>query len=844
MMRTLAYIAFLLISPEIFAGVFDPIPTDKSVSLLGIIFGDQVGNIALGGTANPVLASMMDTFNFIIVVVGTVVVSYVTVLSTINTAQEGTAMGKKWSAVWIPMRSVAGMALMVPSPGSGYSMIQVTVMWIVIQGIGAANQLWDIALQGLTSGVSVSAGSTSDPRLLQAGQTLAVQLFNAATCMETIYQAAKEPANVSSGQWAATSGQYVKNYNVQDNAASSGVIGSYSGIPATTTGASYPLGANNIYTSTATGNIYFGVDDSSNAGNAVCGQLKVTAIVKSTDFPMNNTTHLNDPQITTDDVDKLAQNAYDIKINTVVTMLATLSSLAKSLVNDTATTPADIPSLEGGQPTPTGYIGIAAQDYVDAMSALVKPGGYNSSAPTINTGVTNLAVDPLNVGGANITDNSAAIQQIVAAGITNGWISAGSFYFIFNQTLTPQYLDTATANPIVDAGSSSSPLIPTLSCVTIDPCLQSAYTNTPTLTFPPADDTNVTSLAALSSLGVLTSLDTRKLTQYLAFSQVYQKNDVATGGGSSAFSSGSNASDVAGMAGGANALILQNLRNVMEGGNGDPLMAHAIFGRGLMIAAEVIISAAFLIMLLMVPTTLQVLGTGAGDGPFLIVLAITAALLGYLGTMWAFGAMLAIYMPFIPFMIFDLTALGWMLTVVEAIIAAPIIALGLVMPSGDEMGKLEHALMLLANIFLRPLLMIFGFLLAGGVYRAVVTLIDFGMADVMDSIQVNTEFSSLALISVYVTFIVGVTNQSFSLIYAVPDKILRWLGVSGEQTNVSAVGEVKQASDSSNKALGNEASKQVGGVGTAAGQAGAAAAKKGGGGGGEGGGGGGGGGGH
>jgi len=166
------------------------------------------------------------------------------------------------------------------------------------------------------------------------------------------------------------------------------------------------------------------------------------------------------------------------------------------------------------------------------------------------------------------------------------------------------------------------------------------------------------------------------------------------------------------------------------------------------------------------------------------------------------------------------------------------------MPSGDEMGKLEHALMLLANIFLRPLLMIFGFLLAGGVYRAVVTLIDFGMADVMDSIQVNTEFSSLALISVYVTFIVGVTNQSFSLIYAVPDKILRWLGVSGEQTNVSAVGEVKQASDSSNKALGNEASKQVGGVGTAAGQAGAAAAKKGGGGGGEGGGGGGGGGGH
>ena len=167
-------------------------------------------------------------------------------------------------------------------------------------------------------------------------------------------------------------------------------------------------------------------------------------------------------------------------------------------------------------------------------------------------------------------------------------------------------------------------------------------------------------------------------------------------------------------------------------------------------------------------------------------------------------------------MIFDLTALGWMLTVVEAIIAAPIIALGLVMPSGDEMGKLEHALMLLANIFLRPLLMVFGFLLAGGVYKAIVTLIDFGMADVMNSIQVNTMFSSLALIAVYTTFIIGVTNQSFSLIYAVPDKILRWLGVSGEQTNVSAVGDVKHAAQRSASALGNEGSRQMSGVGSEA----------------------------
>ncbi len=166
-MKGLLYIFLLIFAPTVFGGPFDPPPTDESVSLLGVIFSGSVGSIYLGSaTANPVLTSLMEKFNFIIVVVGTVVVSYVAILSTINTAHEGTAMGKKWSAVWIPMRSVAGMALLVPAPSTGYSMIQVTVMWIILQGVGAADALWNIALQGLTSGVSPTTGSQVSPTVL------------------------------------------------------------------------------------------------------------------------------------------------------------------------------------------------------------------------------------------------------------------------------------------------------------------------------------------------------------------------------------------------------------------------------------------------------------------------------------------------------------------------------------------------------------------------------------------------------------------------------------------------------------------------------------------------------
>jgi conjugal transfer/type IV secretion protein DotA/TraY len=184
--------------------------------------------------------------------------------------------------------------------------------------------------------------------------------------------------------------------------------------------------------------------------------------------------------------------------------------------------------------------------------------------------------------------------------------------------------------------------------------------------------------------------------------------------------------------------------------------------------------------------------------------------------MWAIGASLAIYSPLIPYMIFTLTALGWLLIVVEAIIAAPLIALGLVVPSGDEMGKLEVALMLLANIFLRPMLMIFGFLLAGSVYKAAVVLINTGMASVFQTIDVNTLFSSIVIMALYATFIISVTNVSFSLIYAVPDKVLRWMGGGPEQTDVSAMSEAKAGAAGASKMVGSQAGGGAAAVGNKA----------------------------
>jgi len=197
MMKIIKYCSLpilLLIAPTVFAGMFDPPTTDKSIEYLGGIFGDHVGSIYLGGAANPVLISMFSCFNTIILSIGVIILSYIGLVSTINTAHEGEAMGKKWSSIWLPMRSILGMLLMVPTPAAGYSLIQVIVLWLIIQGIGAADKIWNIALTNLADGISVTQGlgavdasplAPSTP-IENAGKTLAKNLLNSLVCKKSI----------------------------------------------------------------------------------------------------------------------------------------------------------------------------------------------------------------------------------------------------------------------------------------------------------------------------------------------------------------------------------------------------------------------------------------------------------------------------------------------------------------------------------------------------------------------------------------------------------------------------------------------------------------------------------
>lgn len=118
------------------SGFGTPSDSDMSVQFLGQIFGGLVG----GG--QDAFGSSIATFNSAVLIVGGLLVGYTIFAGTLGTAHDGEMLGKKFSSVWVPIRTVLGTALVLPVMKGGYCTMQALVMWLVLQGISLANMVW------------------------------------------------------------------------------------------------------------------------------------------------------------------------------------------------------------------------------------------------------------------------------------------------------------------------------------------------------------------------------------------------------------------------------------------------------------------------------------------------------------------------------------------------------------------------------------------------------------------------------------------------------------------------------------------------------------------------------
>jgi len=171
------------------ANLFTPVSGDKSIALiLQPIFGSDLFSatgIASGGAGGSTPFEVaMGILNGIALLVGGFLTFYMLVVGTMMTAHDGENMGRKWSSVWVPIRTAIGTAMVVPvagGVGTGYCAAQLLMGWLVTQGIGAADQLWS----GYASS-TFSAQGMAPTSVLPQVAPLAMGILKSEVCMATI----------------------------------------------------------------------------------------------------------------------------------------------------------------------------------------------------------------------------------------------------------------------------------------------------------------------------------------------------------------------------------------------------------------------------------------------------------------------------------------------------------------------------------------------------------------------------------------------------------------------------------------------------------------------------------
>ncbi|MBP9721546.1 MAG: DotA/TraY family protein [Gammaproteobacteria bacterium] len=241
---------------------------------------------------------------------------------------------------------------------------------------------------------------------------------------------------------------------------------------------------------------------------------------------------------------------------------------------------------------------------------------------------------------------------------------------------------------------------------------------------------------------------------------------------------------------------VRNDKSIRDAIKADPLAKIAEQGAHLTSMCEEIFFG-FLTALIAAGLLMAVLPTcPTGIAFAALIPIITMVLFAVVSVMMIFypiGIIMNVYVPLIPFLIYTMGVIGWLLLCIEAMAAAPIVALGLMHPQGDEvLGQAEHGLKLLLNLMLRPVLMVAG--LAAGIVLVRIAILFFSMAMNLvfntGIIPVTSLAAMGASLMIYIGSMTVIIHKCFSLINEIPNKVMAWIGAQG--SSVGGADEILQ----------------------------------------------------
>ena len=158
--------------------------------------------------------------------------------------------------------------------------------------------------------------------------------------------------------------------------------------------------------------------------------------------------------------------------------------------------------------------------------------------------------------------------------------------------------------------------------------------------------------------------------------------------------------------------------------------------------------------------------------------------------------LLAFYFPAVPFINWLAAILGWLVLLVEAVITAPFWAAAHAVGAGGGMAG-QHAkqgYMLILSLVSRPVLMIAGLFGAFLVMHYACKFLLYSFVPFMQGMNAGSLSGVVTFIAMCV-LLAGlsliIANRAWSLIYALPDRVLAWIGAHSPQ-----LGEQEMSADS------------------------------------------------
>ncbi len=961
---------------------FAPPASDVSVVFLGNLFGIVDG--VLHGSGSQIMGTMFAVFNSAVLALGGMIIMYTLIVSTMNTAHEGQMLGQKWSSIWIPVRSTLGLALLIPK-ASGYCLMQIFVMWIVVQGIGAADKVWEAALGYLNrGGVIIKAQSNPTASLTNDAAAKTGVSYGAYTilvgqvCMLGLQKQLENQRQVYLNMKSKKLGPcYVQ--PIADNMqkfCNNAIPDFLSSVNAVAAQNEAMNGNNGVITAGQTFNVdmpNFSKGSTFNFLNGVCGTIQWNAIsgLPSTtpgtgqNGSVGGVNNISSSQI------KMAQMSRAIGIQQ---MYSDFTTVTQVMVNNNPVLTPNNNNNDNSSTKNNNYSLIAKEQFgvpytangtmcgaFDANNPCVIWGSAASTGTNSNTGgvlfngtefqgaVTDyngVMAPTLNlISLAADATNANSERQFITQATTQGWMMAGAYFFdlvklngnaVKNADKTDKTVSFEGSKTGMQAGGpqticSSSKFNPmcawfgsnanALTMLNQVQALIDGTYSTGTRENPIAGNAQpapqftkdaitqssaVTDVKSSSVNGFVTNSLMMVLPGQPGLAPLQFANMIHFSIDPQTYYLKEQNFDC----GEVKILFFSFCLGRMMGNLFYNAIFRSIYNVFLMLFSQIINQVIMAFLMIPLQGMAEIFKDGLktlnepGVNPIialanmgvmyinfssnlwmmLLNLAITSAiiplfglfifalialalplLLAWIGVMVTVGFTTAYYIPILPYMIFTFGTLAWIMAVIEAMVAAPIVALGVTHPEGhDAFGKGEAAIMILMNIFLRPALMIIGYISGIALSYVGVWILNAGFDHAIGFIQsspasankcqgggawgssgctwegywgdlqnVNLNnslptkgsgsggysdwagiYAYFFSILIYTSMYLVVVQKSFTLISLLPDKVLRWIGGTqesigqetaqwGEEVK-SKVGEGSKASQDAQGQMGSK----------------------------------------